>query len=163
MKQLKSRYGIDALHAQAEACEAKQNGTTNGNQLQPNHGPFDPTRRHEPLDLTSAERLRTQEFEWITVKRGTKMEAAQRPPPATIQVYNVEQRGSEQTDASPAAKPAKKMKKLQQKVDGAPSQAEQLRQEINKEIARIIANKKRERELKRREIQRKQDQLGPNY
>ena len=87
----------------------------------PNHGPSDTTRRHEPLDLTSAERLCTQEFEWTTVKRGTKMEAAQRPPPVTIQAYNVEQRESAQTDASQAAKPAKKKKKLQQKADGAPS------------------------------------------
>ena len=149
--------------AYLEACVARRKGTTNRNQIQLNHGTSDPTRRHEPLDVTSAERLRTQEFEWIKVKRGTKMEDPQRPPPATIQTYNVEQRESAQTDASLAAKPAKKKKKSQQKADGAPSQAEQQRQAIHKEVARLIANKKRERKLKRRALQRKQDQLGPNY
>ena len=121
LEQLEYRYGIDTLRVQAlsnaiaEERKAKRNGTTNGNQLQSNHGPSNPTRRHEPLELTSAEHLRTREFEWTTVKRKTKMEAAQRPPPATIQAYNVEQRESAQTDASLAAKPAKKKKKSQQK------------------------------------------------
>ena len=91
--ELAKRFLTEALsNALVEARNAKRNGTTNGNQLQSNHGPSDPTGRHEPLDLTSAERLRTQEFEWTTVKRGTKMEAAQRPPPDKIQAYNVEQR-----------------------------------------------------------------------
>ena len=59
-----------------EAHEARRKRSTNENQLQSNHEPSDLTRRQEPLDLTSAERLRTQEFEFTTVKISTKMEAA---------------------------------------------------------------------------------------
>ena len=83
-------------------------------------------QRQESLDLTSAERLRTREFEWTTVKRGTKMEAAQRPTTSEMQAFIVAQPNSAQTDAPPAAKPAKK-KKVPQKADEAPSQAVQRR------------------------------------
>ena len=108
--------------AYLEAREARRKRSTNGNQIKLNHGPSDLTRTQEPLDLTSAERLCTQEFEWTTVKRGRKMKAAQRPSTNTIRGYDVEQPQSAQTEASPAVNTVKK-NKVQQKADKTPSQA----------------------------------------
>ena len=90
------------------------------------------------------------------------MEAAQRPTTSKMQAFIVAQPNSAQKDAPPAAKPAKK-KKVQQKADEAPSQAVQRRQAIQKEIARILAEKTREKELERKAFLRKQEQQGPNY
>ena len=145
-----------------EAHEARRKRSTNKNQHQSNHGTSNLPRRQELLDLTGAERLRTREFEWTIVKRGTKMEAAQRPTTSTMQTFIVAQTNSAQTDASPTTKPAKK-KKVQQKADEAPSQGVQRRQAIQKENTRILIEKTREKELKRKAFLRKQEQQGPNY
>ena len=45
--------------AYLEAREAGRICSTNGNQFQSNHGTSNLPRRQEPLELTSAERLRT--------------------------------------------------------------------------------------------------------
>ena len=109
-----SNFLLDDLKASGvyseylEACEAKRKRSTNGNQLHLNHGTSNLPRRLEPLELTSAERLRTREFEWITITSGTKMKAAQGPPTKQIRAYDVEQPQSAKTELSPAVKAAKK-------------------------------------------------------